>query len=355
MLNYGNDNHSALEAKFNAQKIAFAPIMFQAARALRNLGILALIMKNRKGITLEDIAQKLDLSIYGVKVLLEAGLSLEAVRVENNLWHITKTGYFLQFDELTRVNMDFTHDVNYKGMFFLEESIKEGKPEGLKVLGDWNTVYEGLFQLQPDVLKSWLSFDHYYSDCAFPELLPLVFRNEPLHIMDVGGNTGKFALECTAYNPNVKVTIVDLPGQVVKALEHIKEKGMDQRIDTYPVNLLDHSVALPKGADIIWMSQFLDCFSQADILSLLIRAKNAMAVNSRLYILETYWDKQPYEASTYSLHATSLYFTCIANGCSQMYHSDDLLKLIADAGLEVEESFDNIGVSHSLIVCKLKN
>lgn len=354
MLNYGNDNSSALEAKFKAQKIAFAPIMFQAARSLRNLGILELLMKERKGLSSGDIAEKLQLSIYGVKVLLEAGLSLEVVRVENDHWFLTKTGYFLQYDELTRVNMDFTNDVNYQGMFFLEDSIREGKPEGLKVFGDWDTVYEGLFGLPEDALKSWLNFDHFYSDYAFPELMPIVFKNKPARIMDVGGNTGKFALECVSFDPDVKVTIVDLPGQTAKAEEIILQRGFAGRIATHPTNLLDHTVSLPGGADIIWMSQFLDCFSQADVLSLLQRAKAAMQPTSRLFILETYWDKQEFEASTYSLHATSLYFTCIANGCSQMYHSSDLLKLIAEAGLEVDGTFENIGVSHTLITCKIK-
>lgn len=352
MLNYGDDKISALQAKYNAQKIAFAPIMFQAARALRNLGILELLMKDRSGISIEEIAQKLGLSIYGVKVLLEAGLSLEMVRVEDNKWHLTKTGYFLQFDQLTRVNMDFTHDVNYKGMFYLEESIREGKPEGLKELGNWNTVYEGLFNMEPEALKSWLNFDHFYSDYAFPELLPLIFRYKPRKILDVGGNTGKFALECVNHDSDVAITIVDLPGQTVKAEEIIKEKGFDNRIDTFSANLLDHQVPFPKGSDIIWMSQFLDCFSQEDILSLLNRAKDAMDTDARLFILETYWDKQKYEASRYSLHATTLYFTCIANGCSQMYHSDDMKSLLRKAGLEIEECFDNIGISHTLMVCK---
>ena len=35
------DDQSNLDAKFEAQRIAFAPLMFQAARALRDLGLLA--------------------------------------------------------------------------------------------------------------------------------------------------------------------------------------------------------------------------------------------------------------------------------------------------------------------------
>lgn len=352
---YGSDNKSALQAKYDAQKIAFGPIMFQAAKALRDLGILALIKSKRKqGIRMADIAKELNLSVYGVKVLLEAGLSLELVKVEEGLFQITKTGWHILSDELTRVNMDFTHDVNYLGMFTLEDSIKEGKPTGLKVFGDWDTVYEALSELPEKAQQSWFAFDHFYSDYAFPEVLPLVLTEGVKKVLDVGGNTGKFSIRCAEFKSDVEVQILDLPGQLKKAYENIAQHGFQDRITGVPLNLLDHSVPFPKGADVIWMSQFLDCFSQEDVLALLRRAAAALDANGSLFIMETYWDKQKFEASTYSLHATSLYFTNIANGCSQMYHSDDMLALIDKAGLEVVNSFEDVGVSHTLFQCKLK-
>jgi 2-polyprenyl-3-methyl-5-hydroxy-6-metoxy-1,4-benzoquinol methylase len=352
---YGSDNKSALQAKHDAQKIAFAPIMFQAAKALRDLGILEYLMKNRRsGVEIEKIAEELDLSVYGVKVLLEAGLSLEMVKVEDDKWSLTKTGYFILSDELTRVNMDFTHDVNYLGFYHLQEAINKGKPSGLKVFGEWDTVYEALAELPDKVRKSWFAFDHYYSDYAFPEVMPHLFTNDPVNILDVGGNTGKFSIYCAKQNKSVNMTIVDLEGQVKEAKDNIEKEGLSDRIQTIAVNLLDQSVPLPKDYDIIWMSQFLDCFSQEEVLGLLTRACEALNENGALYILETYWDKQEFEASTYSLHATSLYFTAIANGNSQMYHSRDMERLIEKSGLFLDEVIENIGVSHTLFICKKK-
>ena len=353
MKNYGSDSKSALQAKFDAQKIAFAPIMFQAARALRNLGILKYLLNNkRKGAEIEVIANELNLSVYGVKVLLEAGISIELVMVKDQKYYITKTGYFILSDELTNVNMDFTHDVNYQGMMHLEESIKNGKPEGLKVFGKWGTVYEALSELPTQVRKSWFAFDHYYSDYAFPEVLPHIFKSNPKKILDIGGNTGKFSIYCAQHNEDVQMTILDLPGQISDAIKNISEVGLESSISTHALNLLDNSIPFPMGYDAIWMSQFLDCFSQKEILGLLQRSYNALDENDSLYILETYWDKQEFEASTYSLHATSLYFTAIANGNSQMYHSDDMIKLIEKSGLYVDEEIENIGVSHTLFICK---
>ena len=75
--------------------------------------------------------------------------------------------------------------------------------------------------------------------------------------------------------------------------------------------------------------------------------------NSELLIMETLWDKQKHQASIYSLHAVSLYFTCIANGNSRMYHSEDMIKLIEKAGLNVIEIIENIGISHTILRCKI--
>ncbi len=353
-LNYGSDKKTALQAMYDAQKIAFAPIMFQAAKSLRDLGILEVIKNNRKGISINDIAEKLNLSVYGVKVLVEAGISIELVRVEDDKFFITKTGWCILSDKLTKVNMDFTNDVNYLGMHSLSESIKTGKPTGLETFGKWDTVYEALSELPKQTQESWFNFDHFYSDYAFPQILPIVFNNKPKSILDIGGNTGKFSIKCAEYNNDVNITILDLPGQLKVAEKNIKANNFENRISGFAINLLNHTKPYPKGYDVIWMSQFLDCFSQEDVIELLRRGKEAMTKDSSLFIMETYWDMQKFEASTYSLHATSLYFTNIANGCSQMYHSNDMYKMIEKAGLYVEESFEDIGVSHTLFKCKIK-
>ena len=46
--------------------------------------------------------------------------------------------------------------------------------------------------------------------------------------------------------------------------------------------------------------------------------------------------------------------SALANGNSKMYHSDDMARLVAEAGLEVEELHDNLGLGHSIMVCRKK-
>lgn len=355
MISYdAPDSMSALQAMFEAQKIAFAPIVFQATLAMRDLGILeAIRLSKNTGITAEALAEKLSLSVYGIKVLLEVGMSSGIVRLVDDHYTLTKTGFFLIRDEMTRVNINFVNDVCYQAMASLTESIREQKPAGLKVFSDADTIYGVLSQLPDKAKTSWFEFDHFYSDISFPEVLPIIFSSKPKKIMDIGGNTGKWALQCLQHDNEVEVTIVDLPSQLNKAKDNIAAQGLTHRMHYHQADMLDNNSRLPENADIIWMSQFLDCFSLDEIVSILKRAKAVMTANSRLYIMELLWDRQQYEAAAFSLHNISLYFTCLANGNSKMYHSAELLLCIERAGLTVVREIDNIGISHSLIECRL--
>lgn len=357
---YTKESLSAREAQRLAEFIAWGPVVFQASRIILKWGILDLIRDSQEGLTREEICEKTGRSDYAIKCLLEAALCIGTILVnpKTERYTLSKTGWFLINDPATRVNMDFSHDVNYVGWFNLEESLANGKPEGLKHFGNWSTVYEGLSSLPLQVQKSWFGFDHFYSDSSFPEALKIVFDDWHVKsLYDVGGNTGKWALQCVGYSKDAEVTILDLPQQIVLMQENIKKKEGAERIHGYGINLLDSDSSFPQcegGLDAIWMSQFLDCFSMEEIISILNRAKQAMTSQTRIFIMETIWDRQKYEPAAFCLTMTSLYFTAIANGNSKMYNMEDLQYCIAKAGLEIEQIHDHLGHGHSIIVCKLK-
>ena len=355
---YTEEQLTARDAQRLAEFIAWGPVVFQASRLMVKWGILDLLRDSDEGMTRQEICSQTGLSDYAVKCLLEASLCIGTVLVdpETDRFSLSKTGWFLLNDPATRVNIDFNHDVNYEGWFRLEESLKNGKPEGLRHFGDWPTVYEGLSSLPPQVQKSWFGFDHFYSDSSFPEALKIIFDERHVKTLyDVGGNTGKWALQCVGYDPEVEVTILDLPQQIGMMQENIKGKPGAERISGYEIDLLDETAMFPKregGLDAIWMSQFLDCFSIEQIVGILKRAKAAMTAETKIYIMETLWDRQRFEPAAFCLTMTSLYFTAIANGNSKMYNTEDMTQCIHEAGLEIEQIYDHLGQGHSIIVVK---
>ena len=344
---------SALEAKSLAQWIAFAPFVFQATVVMRDRGLLAGIdAAGDTGIDAVQLADQTGLSLYGARVLLNFAVDIGLVLEADGAYTLGKIGYFILNDDMTRVNMNFTRDVCYQALDALDESIQDGKPRGLVALGDWDNLYDGLTKLPGSASESWFSFDHFYSDRVFDEFLPVVFSTPVKEILDIGGNTGRWAQRCLAHDPQVRVTIMDLPQQLAVARENIDAAGYGDRFNEYPLDVLREERPYYPGADVIWMSQFLDCFSEQEILKILRHAVAVMDSNTVLYIIELFWDRQKYEAARFSLNATSLYFTCIANGKSRMYHSGEMKALLRQAGLVVEQDTDDVGEGHTVFRCR---
>ena len=101
--------------------------------------------------------------------------------------------------------------------------------------------------------------------------MPFVFKNKPKNLLDIGGNTGKWALQCVQFDADVRVTIADMPGQLRMAEKNVGSGPSTDRINYHALNSLNSSDKLPSGHDAVWMSQSLDCFSQEEIKSIFKR------------------------------------------------------------------------------------
>ena len=347
------NQNSIIEALYEAQKIAFSPFVFQACVAAKRLGVLVAMAEPAAE---NSIARSTGLSAYAVAVLVDALVAAGVCRRdEKGNLQLTKTGECLVFDEMTAVNLDFAADVCYGALEALEESLKTARPEGLKRFGSWSTIYPGLSELPERARRSWFGFDHYYSDRYFDSLAALIEKTLcPKVLFYIVCNTGKFALAMLKASETARVVLVDLPQQCRLAQENKALAPYADRFSCASVNWLEPQAvpSVQTQADVIWMSQFLDCFAPEQAVSILLRAKALLAPSGRFAVLECLTDRQPYPAAQLSLAASSLYFTALANGNSRFYRHADLEAIFDAAGLVIEAEQSNIGISHTLFVCK---
>ena len=98
----------------------------------------------------------------------------------------------------------------------------------------------------------------------------------------VGCNTGRWARLCLERLPALTVGLVDLPIQLEPAREHLRQAGLLARTRAHPLDLLDPGASLPGGYELIWMSQLLDCFSEAQIVALLRKVRDALPTSGRV-------------------------------------------------------------------------
>jgi SAM-dependent methyltransferase len=341
-----------LLAMQKAQELAFAPLLFQAAKLLRDRGLLDRLGRSAAGLDTAELSRQTGISQYGATVLCEAGLAAHLLELEDGRYRLTRVGQLWQRDPLTRVNTDFVADVCYRAAEALGESIDQERPVGLAELGDWPTVYEALNQLPSPAKASWFGFDHFYSDASFPLLVADVLARKPHRVLDVGANTGRFALTLLGASAEVELGLADLPQQLAVCQDALDRAGHTARATYHPVDLLKGDLALPAGYDVIWMSQLLSCFSEPEIVHVLSAVRRALGPNGRLFIVETLWDRQKNEVGKVCLLSTSLYFTAVANGRSRMYDGATLARLIGAAGLELESERHGIGWGHSLLACR---
>lgn len=338
------------------QRLVFGPLLFQAAVLLRRRGVLRELGRTAfAGLTLDEVQSRTGLSAYGTRVLLDAGEAAELVEARDGRFFPTRLGLLLEKDPLTLANLNFVADVCYRPAAHLEQALDTAAPSGLAELGDFPNVYQGLAELSPEAHESWLAFDHFYSDAAFPTIVEQLRARNAKSLLDVGGNTGRFALVLSRTLPELAVTIADLPGQIELARRHLKEADCLDRIQLVPTDVLAKDAELPSGHELIWMSQFLCCFSEAEIKHILGQARRALAQGGELWILETLIDRQNSGAARVALQATSLYFTCVANGKGRMYHSQDLERLVLEAGFEIQRRVEPIGWGHTLIQCRARD
>ena len=226
-------------------------------------------------------------------------------------------------------------------------SFKSASPRGFQQLKQSaKTIYPYISELPTKMRKSWYEFDHYYSDNCFEIIFDILDTNNK--IFDIGGNTGKFEKVCLKHKPDIDITMIDLP----KNIEFIKNDEELRGCKFYSADILDESYSLPQMSGSIVMSQFLDCFSKSQIEFILRRLIKNSEKGTKIYILEPFIDRQKFEGAKHSLVHTSLYFTCMANGCSKMYSLVEMQEIAERAGLCINKVYDAVGAhDYTLMEC----
>ena len=346
----GPRDNALIEARTAAHRLAMAPFAFQCARAARELGLLAAVgAAGRDGALASALVTRTGLPDTSVSVLLDACLATELL-VEHapGRWRLTTMGEVWLRDAYVALDAEFAHTVCWRGLEDLTASLRDGAPVGLRHFGPWATVYEGLTALPPPVRDAWFAYDHGHSDVAFDRALAVLLESAPRTVLDVGGNTGRFATRLLEADDSITVTLVDHPAVAAEASKHLAARRLDARCTCVGLDLCNHDAPLPGSHDAVWMSQFLDCFAPADVTALFDRARVALSPGGSVWVLELCPDRQDQLGAATSLRLASLYFTAIANGVSRFYRARDLLALADAAGLQCDATHDGLGSAHTL-------
>jgi len=107
------------------------------------------------------------------------------------------------------------------------------------------------------------------------------------HVVDVGGGMGTTLAFLLRTNPNMRGTLVELPGPAQRARQQFEEEGLSARATVLTGSFFG---TLPAGADIYWLSAIIHDWGDADAVAILHRCADAAGRTGRVLIAESLLD-----------------------------------------------------------------
>lgn len=120
-----------------------------------------------------------------------------------------------------------------------------------------------------------------YEAAPFLDLLPC---DRFLRALDIGGNSGELARHLCQRNPQLRVTVFDLPVVCYIGAEFLSEAPERERIEFLPGDALRDP--LPRGVDLVCFKSILHDWPEASAREFLARAATALAPGGILAIFE---------------------------------------------------------------------
>jgi hypothetical protein len=154
--------------------------------------------------------------------------------------------------------------------------------------------------------REWIRFTTALTRYEAQSFLALADLTDVRRMMDLGGNSGEFALRlCRAY-PQLAATVFDLPVVCTIGRDHIDGAPEAGRITFQPGDM--RRDALPRNLDLVTFKSVLHDWPEADALRLLARARESVRIGGRLAVFERGRFTLPPEGPVYSMLPNLVFF-----------------------------------------------
>jgi predicted O-methyltransferase YrrM len=171
----------------------------------------------------------------------------------------------------------------------------EGKPEYMAGLGhtahlwdSWSTLTEAVRagtsaferpggEAAERRTEAFIAAMHYGASRRAARLVAMLDLDGVARVLDVGGGSGAYAMAFVRAREGLTATVVDLPRVTPLTRRYVAEAGLSHKIEVVEGDAVEE--ALPRGYDLVFMSQLLHSNSPAENEALL--ANGAASLNAR--------------------------------------------------------------------------
>ena len=274
--------------------------------------------------TAEALAYETAVPQDRMQVLLAAAISLQLVkRRRSGRFGLTTRGAALA-GVPGLAGMIAHHDVLYRD---LADPVAFFRGDVETELADfWPYVFGAGGATDPETTATYSQLMASSQVLVAEDTLAMTDLSDHRHIMDVGGGTGAFLAAVGAANPDLQMTLFDLPAVAPAATDRFAGLSMADKVHIVPGSFRDDP--LPKGADVISLVRVLYDHADDTVVALIKAIYDALPADGRILISE------PMTGGDSPQRAGDAYFAlyCMAMRTGKARSQSQIAALLAQAG-----------------------
>ena len=296
-------------------------IFFETLRTACQLDLFTLLHE-RKSLTREEMRKLLNLEDQPLRIILLGLTSVKLLKKKGDEYSNTKIAEIC-FSRYSSRNVlaciEWQHQINYRPLYHLFESVKENTNVGLSELEGTEPTLYGRLEHNPQLEQIFQDAMQQLSIQTNRLLVEAVDLSKTKHLVDVGGGDGTNIMEFARKWPHLKATVFDFPGACSIADENLETNGLSHRLNTIPGNCFKDE--FPKHADSFLFSHFFTIWSPDKDKFLLKKAYQALPKGGRVIVFNMM--QKDDETGPLSAAVGSPYFLSLATGEGMLYTSKE--------------------------------
>jgi len=289
------------------------------------------LLHEYRHLTLQELNAHIRIDEQSIRTLFMGLTSLRLVQKEGDRYANSRVIEELIAGgdwEVFKALVMFQAYIVYPGQIDYLESLIAGQNVGIRRYpGEGDTLYEK-FRFDPRTKNIFYLYMNRYSDYAIPYVLAKVDFSSARQVLDVGGGGGSNAIALAAKNPQMEVTILDLPAAKQICEEQISRHGLSDRIKFVACDIFKDW--FPKGFDDVLFFHELMIWNHSQIRYLLEQAHNSLGETGRVVIVGSVSNDS--EDGPVMAALDTVYFRSVAAGHGMVYPWKDYERILLDVG-----------------------
>lgn len=273
--------------KDGLSRILFGHAAFQYLNAACELGLPDLVAEKQE-LTREEIRDALSLEDRAVDILLLGRTSLGILVKQDGLYRLAGVVEDLMDEgdwQRFKDTVAFEQYIVYEGQLDFTDSLRENRNVGLRrVRGSGRDLYHRLAE-NPHMEQVFYRYMRSWSELASKHLVQELDLSGRKHLLDCGGGDAVNAIALAQANPDLKVTVFEIPASGTIAEKKIAQAGVGDQVSVITGDMF--ADPLPTGCDVLMFAHQMVIRTPDENTELLRRAYDALPEGGQLVIFNS--------------------------------------------------------------------